>query len=151
MSLAFVLFGLTAAGVVRCGILVLAALLGITNAVDMPTRQSFVVEMVGREDMPTRWRSTRHVQRGPIAGPAIAGLTIGAFDISIAFLINGLSFLAVIVAYALMRERTPGLAASARGPSHGEVGRLSPRASATSGARTSSCWPSWSGWCRLFG
>jgi MFS family permease len=37
-------------------------------------------------------------------GPAIAGLTIGAFDISIAFLLNGLSFLAVIVAYGLMRE-----------------------------------------------
>jgi MFS family permease len=52
MSLAFVLFGLTATGAVEVWhILALAFLLGITNAVDMPTRQSFVVEMVGREDV----------------------------------------------------------------------------------------------------
>ncbi len=39
-----------------------------------------------------------------VVGPAVAGLTIGAFDISVAFLLNGLSFLAVIAAYGLMRD-----------------------------------------------
>ena len=106
MALAFILFGLTAAGVVEVWhILVLAALLGITNAVDMPTRLSFVVEMVGRRDVANAVALNSAVFNGArIVGPAIAGLAIGAFDISIAFLINGLTFLAVIFAYALMRE-----------------------------------------------
>jgi MFS family permease len=107
MVLAFVLFGLTATGVVEVWqIIVLALLLGITNAVDMPTRQSFVVEMVGRGDVANAVALNSAVfNMARIVGPAVAGLVIGAFDISIAFLINGLSFLAVIFAYALMRDR----------------------------------------------
>jgi len=106
MVLAFVLFGLTAGGVVEVWqIMVLALLLGITNAVDMPTRQSFVVEMVGRGDVANAVALNSAIfNTAPIVGPAIAGLAIGAFDISIAFLLNGLSFLAVIVAYAMMRD-----------------------------------------------
>jgi MFS family permease len=108
MTLAFVLFGLVVTDTVQVWhILVLAALLGITNAVDMPTRQAFTVEMVGREDVPNAIALNSAVFNGArIVGPAIAGLTIGAFggDVSVAFLINGLSFLAVIGAYALMRE-----------------------------------------------
>jgi MFS family permease len=92
-------------------ILVLALLLGITNAVDMPTRQAFAVEMVGRDDISNAVALNSSVFNGArVVGPAIAGLTIGAFDISVAFLINGLSFLAVIVAYLVMDEgelRTP--------------------------------------------
>jgi MFS family permease len=106
MALAFVLFGLTATGAVEVWhILVLALLLGITNAVDMPTRQSFVVEMVGREDVANAVALNSAVFNGArIVGPAIAGLTIGAFDISVAFLLNGISFIAVIVGYAMMRD-----------------------------------------------
>lgn len=106
MVLAFVLFGLTAGGVVEVWqIMVLALLLGITNAVDMPTRQSFVVEMVGRGDVANAVALNSAIfNTARIVGPAIAGLAIGAFDISIAFLLNGLSFLAVIVAYAMMRD-----------------------------------------------
>ena len=106
MVLAFVLFGLTVTGAVEVWhIIVLASLLGVTNAVDMPTRQSFVVEMVGRGDVANAVALNSAVFNGArIVGPAIAGLTIGAFDISVAFLVNGFSFLAVIVAYALMRE-----------------------------------------------
>jgi MFS family permease len=106
MSLAFVLFGLTATGAVEVWhILALAFLLGITNAVDMPTRQSFVVEMVGREDVANAVALNSAVFNGArIVGPAIAGLTIGAFDISVAFLLNGLSFIAVIVGYGMMRD-----------------------------------------------
>ena len=61
-------------------ILVLATLLGITNAVDMPTRQSFVVEMVGREDVANAVAlNSATFNMARIVGPAIAGLTIGAF------------------------------------------------------------------------
>ncbi len=106
MVLAFALFGLTVTGAVEVWqIMVLALLLGITNAVDMPTRQSFVVEMVGRSDVANAVALNSAVfNAARIVGPAIAGLTIGAFDIAIAFLINGLSFLAAIGAYALMRD-----------------------------------------------
>ena len=75
-------------------ILVLATILGITNAVDMPTRQAFTVEMVGREDVANAVALNSAVFNGArIVGPAIAGLTIGFFggDVSAAFLINGLS------------------------------------------------------------
>jgi MFS family permease len=106
MLLAFALFGLVASGLVEVWhIVVLAGLLGLTNAVDMPTRQSFVVEMVGREDVSNAVALNSATFNGArILGPAIAGLTIGAFDISVAFLLNGLSFMAVIAGYALMRD-----------------------------------------------
>ncbi len=106
MALAFILFGLTATGVVQVWhIIVLAALLGVTNAVDMPTRQAFAVELVGREDIANAVAlNSATFNAARILGPAVAGLTIGAFNISIAFLLNGLSFLAVIVAYAVMHD-----------------------------------------------
>ena len=108
MALAFVLFGLVATDTVEVWhILVLATLLGVTNAVDMPTRQAFTVEMVGREDVANAVALNSAIFNGArIVGPAVAGLTIGFFggDVSAAFLINGLSFLAVILAYAAMRE-----------------------------------------------
>jgi MFS family permease len=105
MILAFALFALTATHTVQVWhILVLAILLGITNAVDMPTRQAFAVEMVGREDISNAVALNSAVFNGArVVGPAIAGLAIAAFDISIAFLLNGLSFMAVIAAYAVMR------------------------------------------------
>lgn len=105
MLLAFSLFALVATGRVEVWhIVVLAALLGTTNAVDMPTRQAFVVEMVGRGDIANAVALNSAVfNMARIVGPAVAGLTIGAFDISVAFLLNGLSFLAVIFGYGLMR------------------------------------------------
>jgi len=106
MVLAFVLFGLTVTGLVQVWhVMVLAALLGTANAIDMPARQAFAVEMVGREDVTNAVGLNAAVfNASRIVGPAIAGLLIGAFDISFAFLINGISFLAVIAAYLLMRE-----------------------------------------------
>jgi MFS family permease len=106
MVLAFVLFGLTATHTVQVWhILVLAVLLGVTNAVDMPTRQAFAVEMVGKDDIANAVALNSAIFNGArVVGPAVAGLAIAAFDISIAFLVNGLSFLAVIVAYSLMRH-----------------------------------------------
>ena len=106
MILAFILFGLTALHVVEVWhVMVLAALLGIANAFDMPARQSFAVEMVGRDDVANAvGLNSALFNASRILGPASAGLLIGAFDISIAFLINGISFIAVIIGYFAMRD-----------------------------------------------
>jgi MFS family permease len=106
MVLAFILFGLTVTGAIQVWqVMILAVLLGIDNAIDMPTRQSFAVEMVGREDMTNAvGLNSAQFNASRILGPAVAGLLIGAFNISIAFLINGLSYVAVIVAYLAMRD-----------------------------------------------
>jgi MFS family permease len=125
MVLALILFGLVASGEVQVWhILVLATLLGITNAVDMPTRQAFVVEMVGRGDVANAIAlNSATFNAARIVGPAVAGLTIGAFDISVAFLLNGLSFLAAIVAYLAMRDEELATLAGLRRPtSIAEVG-----------------------------
>ncbi len=105
MTLAFILAGLTASGTVQVWqILILAFALGCANAVDMPTRQSFVYEMVGRVDIGNAVALNSAVFNGArIVGPAIAGLTIGIFDISIAFFLNGLSFIAVLASLLAMR------------------------------------------------
>ena len=117
MLLAFILFALVATHTVQVWhILILATLLGATNAVDMPTRQSFAVEMVGREDVANAVAlNSAMFNMARIVGPAVAGLTIGGANAiagsddpylgeAVAFLINGLSFLAVIVAYAWIRQ-----------------------------------------------
>ena len=79
--------------------MVLALLGGLINVVDMPTRQAFAVEMVGREDIGNAVAlNSAMFNAARVLGPAVAGLTIGAFDISTAFFIDGISFLAVLVA-----------------------------------------------------
>ena len=105
-ALALVLFALSATGVVQVWhVIVLAVLLGVVNAVDMPTRQAFAVEMVGREDVANAvGLNSALFNASRILGPALAGLTIGAFSISIAFLLNGLSYFAVIAGYFAMRD-----------------------------------------------
>ena len=71
----------------------------------MPARQSFAVEMVGRDDVANAvGLNSALFNASRILGPAAAGLLIGASDISIAFLINGISFIAVIVSYLAMRD-----------------------------------------------
>ena len=101
-------------------ILVLATLLGITNAVDMPTRQAFTVEMVGREDVANAVALNSAMFNGArIVGPAIAGLTIGFFGGDVSDRVpdqRAVSFLAVIIAYAAMRDERPPLAAATRPP-----------------------------------
>jgi len=106
MVLAVVLAILTATGVVQIWmIMVLALLLGCANAVDMPTRQAFAIEMVGPRDIGNAVAINSATFNGArVFGPALAGLTIGAFGIAPAFAINALSFLAVIVGLALMRD-----------------------------------------------
>ncbi len=106
MLLAFILFFLTATHVVQIWhILVLATLLGIVNAVDMPTRQSFVVEMVGREEvMNAVALNSSLFNTARIIGPGIGGLLIGWLGVAPLFLLNGISFIAVIIGLALIHS-----------------------------------------------
>jgi len=106
MALALVLAVLTFAQVAQVWhILVLASLLGLVNAVDMPTRQAFVVEMVGREDLTNAVSLNSAVfNAARVVGPAIGGILIGALGVTACFLLNGLSFLAVIAGLLAMRE-----------------------------------------------
>ena len=86
-------------------VLVIAFLLGIRNAVDLPTRQAFAVEMVGRGDVGNAVALNSAMFNGArVIGPAVAGITIGAFGVGVAFLIDAVSYLAVIVAILAMRE-----------------------------------------------
>lgn len=79
-------------------LLISASLLGLVNTVDMPLRQAFVVEMVGRNDLMNAIALnslTFNVAR--MLGPSIAGLVMGAYGVSACFLINSLSFGAVLI------------------------------------------------------
>lgn len=106
MVLAIALTVLTATGVVEVWmIIVLALLLGCANAVDMPVRQAFAIEMVGPRDVGNAVAINSAMFNGArVIGPAVAGLTIGAFGMATAFAINAVSFLAVIVSLAVMRD-----------------------------------------------
>jgi MFS family permease len=106
MSLAFVLAALAATGTAQVWhVLVLALLLGFTSVVDMPTRLSFVVEMVGRDDVVSAVAlNSALVNTAKVIGPAVAGLTISVFSIAFAFFVNGLSFVAVIGGLLAMRS-----------------------------------------------
>jgi MFS family permease len=98
MLLAFVLAALTFSGVVQeWHIILLAAGLGAVNALDGPGRQAFVIEMVGREDLPNAialnsvmFNSARAI------GPAVGGVLLAVIGAGWCFTINGLSYLAVI-------------------------------------------------------
>jgi MFS family permease len=86
-------------------IFVLAFLLGLVNAVDMPTRQSFVVEMVGPEDIANAIALNSAVfNSARIIGPAIAGVLIGLLGTALCFILNGLSYGAVVIGLLAMRE-----------------------------------------------
>ena len=80
--------------------------LGLATAVDNPARQSFVHEMVGREHLPNAVAlNSASFQLGRVAGPAVAGLLIGLLGMGPVFLLNTLTFGAVITALATMRVR----------------------------------------------
>jgi MFS family permease len=106
MALAFTLAALSLSGRVRIAhVLVLAALLGTVNAVDSPTRQSFVIEMVGRENLASAVAlNTSMVTGASFVGPAIAGVAIKALGEGWCFVANGVSFLAVIAGLLAMRD-----------------------------------------------
>ncbi len=109
MMLAFTLATLTLSGAVRVThVLVLAALLGVVNAIDIPTRQSFVVEIVGRDNLMNAIALNSSMVNGArILGPAVAGFAIHAFGEGWCFFVNGASFIAVIAGLLAMRDLPP--------------------------------------------
>ncbi len=84
----------------------LSFLQGVVTAVDMPARQSFFVEMVGPEHLTNAVSLNSAVMTGTrIVGPALAGLLIAGAGLEVCFLVNGLSYLAVIAGLLAMRTR----------------------------------------------
>ena len=85
-------------------VFVLASCLGVVNAFDIPARQAFVVEMVGREDLLNAISLNSSIVDGArIVGPSVAGLMIGAVGVTTCFLLNGMTFIAVIAGLLMMR------------------------------------------------
>ena len=87
---------------------VMGLLWGVANTLDLPTRQSFVLELVGRADLANAVAlNAAAFNAARVVGPAVAGLLIAAVGVAPAFFINGASFLLVIP--ALLAVRTRGL------------------------------------------
>lgn len=105
MVIALVLSWLTLTGRVHIWVLmVMAALLGIVNAFDVPARQSFLVEMVGREDMINAIAlNSTMFNLARMVGPAMAGLLVARFGEGWCFFANGISYAAVIAGLLSMR------------------------------------------------
>jgi MFS family permease len=105
MAQAFVLAALVRSGHVRYWhVAVLAVLYGLGRAVDIPARQSFLSDLVGRSDLPNAVALNSVVfNSARIVGPGVAGLLIARFDVGVAFFLNGLSFIGVLVALLAMR------------------------------------------------
>jgi MFS family permease len=104
MILALILAGLTLAQVIQVWhIFILASLLGIVNAFDMPSRQSFIVEMVGREDLGNAIAlNSSMVNSARMLGPAVAGILVSLVGEGWCFFLNGVSYIAVIAGLLMM-------------------------------------------------
>ena len=103
--LALVLGALTVAGVVQLWqVYLLAFLQGCAAAFDAPVRQTFVAELVGDEDLPNAIAlNSTSFNAARMVGPAVAGLTIAAIGTGWAFVINGASFVAVLISLSQLR------------------------------------------------
>src|SRR5580704_14648824 len=105
MVLALVLAVLTLTKLVNVWeVVVLAALMGVVNSFDIPARQSFLVEMVGREDLMNAIALNSSMFNGArIIGPAIAGILVASIGEGWCFFANAVSYIAVIAGLLLMR------------------------------------------------
>jgi MFS family permease len=110
MLLAFVLAALTLTHAIDHRIwliFVLAALLGVVNAFDIPGRQSFLVDMVGKEDLMNAIALNSSMFNGArVIGPAVAGVLVARLGEGWCFFANAVSYIAVIVGLLLMRVNT---------------------------------------------
>jgi len=87
---------------------VMAGIYGLANTVDMPTRQAFVAEMVGKESLRSAIAlNSAMFNSARVVGPALAGLVIARWGTAVAFFFNGISFVPVIIALAALN--TAGL------------------------------------------
>jgi MFS family permease len=112
MLLAFILAWLTLVGHIRVWeIMVLAGLLGAVNAFDIPARQAFLVEMVGKEDLINAIALNSSMFNGArVIGPAIAGLLVASIGEGWCFFANGISYIAVIAGLLLMKVQRRAIA-----------------------------------------
>lgn len=112
---ALALAALTFAGLVTVWHVVgFALLLGLLNAFETPTRQAFLLEMIGtKEDLPNAIALQSMLFNGArFVGPTIAGLVLAAAGEAVCFLLNGISYVAVVAAYWLIRVHPRERAAS---------------------------------------
>jgi MFS family permease len=105
MIIAGILAGLTLSKRVTVEqVIILAALMGIVNAFDIPARQSFLVEMVGREDLMNAIAlNSSMFNAARIIGPSIAGILVASFGEGWCFFANSVSYIAVIAGLLLMK------------------------------------------------
>jgi MFS family permease len=109
MVLAFILAILTLTHRIQVfHVFILAALLGLVNAFDIPARQAFVVEMVGKEDLTNAIALNSSMVNGArIIGPAIAGILVASIGEGWCFFCNGVSYIAVIAGLLMMSVDVP--------------------------------------------
>ena len=112
MFLTFILAWVTLSHRVKIWqIVTLAALTGVVNAIDLPARQAFVVDMVSRADLVNAIALNSSMFNGArIVGPALAGIVVAAIGEGWCFFANGISFLAVIAGLAMMKIDRPRMA-----------------------------------------
>jgi MFS family permease len=92
-------------------VIMLAALTGVVNAIDLPARQAFVVDMVSRADLVNAIALNSSMFNGARSvGPALAGIVVAAIGEGWCFFANGMSFIAVIAGLGLMKIDRPRLA-----------------------------------------
>jgi MFS family permease len=103
---AFVLFVLTATGHAQYWMVIAAALTaGIINVFDVPARQAFIVEMVGKRDLTNAIALNSSVfNASAVIGPSLAGVVIAFAGVPLCFLANSVSYLAAVAALLLMRD-----------------------------------------------
>ncbi len=89
-------------------VLVLACVYGVVNTFDLPARQSFVVDLTGKDDLPNGIAlNSAAFNAARILGPAVAGILVASVGEAGCFALNAVSFLAVIVSLLLMRPAPP--------------------------------------------
>jgi MFS family permease len=97
-------------------VIVLSVLLGVTNAFEMPARQSYVVELSGREHLANAIALNSLMFNGArILGPAIAGVVVAAFGPAPAFVVNAVTYIPILVSLWLVRARSARVGTRFRG------------------------------------
>jgi len=126
MVQAFILAILVGSGHVQYWhVAALALVYGVGRAIDIPARQAFITDLVGKSDLPNAVALNSVVFNGArIVGPAVAGLLVARFGVAIAFLLNGLSFVAVLAALVAVRTAGHSNAAGRLGIRAGLAGAL---------------------------
>ncbi|ATW26200.1 MFS transporter [Candidatus Formimonas warabiya] len=87
-------------------VLILAAILGLVSTLDMPTRHSFIIELVGRKDLTNALAlNSSIVNLARIIGPALAALLMANVGAGFCFFLNGISFIPVLIGLYLIRPQ----------------------------------------------